>query len=140
MTIFLRTIGAATAAVFLFGSSVLGESYHGLNNVAPKAGFNDVDRAYPDMDKKYVRYGRSIDLAKMRRVKLGQSPEDVTRILGKAVSTAKDGSLYFVINLPYLKSSQFVCQYRVFFDSEKVVSATVWRRPQCANLVTGKLK
>ena len=140
MTSFFKTIAGAAAAVFLLGGSVLAETYHGLNNVAPKAGFSDVDRAYPDMNEKYVRYGKSMNLAKIRRVKLSQSRDDVTRILGKPVTAANDGSLYFVINLPYLKSSQFVCQYRVFFDSDEVVSATVWRRPQCANLVTGKLK
>lgn len=139
----MRVVSRVTtvaATIFLIVGGAFAGGYQGLNNVAPNEGFSDVSRAYPNMNEHYVRYGKSLNLSHIRSVRLGQTQDSVSRVLGQPVAEAGDGSWYFVLNLPYLKRSQFVCQYRVFFDSDKTVSATVWRRPQCADIVTGKLR
>ena len=37
--------------------------------------------------------------------------------------------------LDYPQSHTLVCQYRVFFDADGRVEETVWRRPQCADVI-----
>lgn len=110
----------------------------GLNVVAPEEGFPRVWRDYPDMDETYVRNGTSRTPAQMRRVALGQTKQQLVGAAGQPVSANEDGSWNFNINLPLPQRNELVCQYRVYFDEDGRISGTAWRRPQCADIVTGK--
>lgn len=110
----------------------------GLNTVAPEADFPNVERRYADMDARYARAGTARSAQQMRKVALGQSKGVLVRYAGQPVSANADGSWNFDLRLPANdRRSTLVCQYRVYFDDAQKVAATAWRRPQCADIVTG---
>lgn len=111
-----------------------------LNDVNPRAGFSSVERAYPDMDARYARTGTPRNLAAVRSIAVGQSLSDVEALLGQPVSRRGDGSREFHIALPLSQRDQLICQYRIFFDDDGEVESAVWRRPQCADLVLGRMQ
>lgn len=138
----MRNICKVIALLYAFwgvAGTAAAENYSGLNVIAPSASFDDVSRTYSSMNATYVRYGKNMTVDQVRKVSLGQYKSDVTGVLGKPISANNDGSWYYEINLPYRTKNKFVCQYRVYFDDTDKVTATVWRRHQCADLVTGKL-
>ena len=110
----------------------------GLNIVAPDRGFQRVWRAYPDMDARFARTGSLRSLDQVRRVAIGQGKQQLQSAIGRPVVGYPDGSWEYSLSLPLRGKDRLVCQYRVYFDDADLVRATVWRRPQCAGLVTGK--
>lgn len=110
-----------------------------LNQVNPRVGFSSVTRAYSDMDARYVRAGTRREIAQVRRVAVGQSMAELQAVLGRPALGYDDGSWEFHLSLPLTGRDRLICQYRVFFDGQGGVENAVWRRPQCANLVRGRL-
>lgn len=109
-----------------------------LNVLASDTEFPKVRRTYASMDVRPVRLGTHLSIAQVRRVALGDSQGQLVRAIGKPVSAYKDGSWNFNLALPLSQRNRLICQYRVFFDSEKRVTGTIWRRPQCAEMVIHK--
>jgi hypothetical protein len=109
-----------------------------LNVLGSDRAFPRVWRAYPDMDASFERPGIDRSLSKVRSIAIGDSQEKLVRAIGQPVSAYEDGSWNFNIALPWPQRHRLVCQYRVYFDADKRVKGTIWRRPQCVNLVTGK--
>ncbi len=109
-----------------------------LNVLGPEKGFRRVSRAYPDMDAEFVRRGTPKTVAQVRRIDIGSSKTQVVRAIGQPVSAYKDGSWNFNVSFRLPQGNRLICQYRVYFDQTDHVAGTVWRRPQCANIATGK--
>lgn len=132
----LRGFSAVLATV-LAGSVVAAEAAP-LNRVEPERGFSRVWRAYPDMDARFARESTPRTLAQIRSIALGNTKQQLVNAAGQPVTANPDGSWNFHVSLPIPQKNRLVCQLRVEFDSAGKVSGTVWRRPQCADLVTGK--
>lgn len=111
-----------------------------FNMIQPDRDFWRVWRAYPDMDAHFARDGTPRSLAQVRRVARGQTKGQLVRLLGNPVAASADGGWDFNIKLPLPQRNRLVCQYRVYFDSHERVRGTVWRRPQCADLITGAIR
>ena|SRR5690554_3282172 len=130
-------VGGALAALFLAGAALA--DTNGLNQIDPHRGFSNVWRAYVDMDEPYVRNGTTRSVEQIRRIAVGHTKQQVMRDAGQPVSANQDGSWNFDINLPLPQRNELVCQYRVYFDADDRVTGSVWRRPQCAEIVVGRL-
>ena len=125
----LVPLGAATA-----------QGVDPLNEVNPRVGFSSVSRAYADMDARFVRKGNERTVAQVRRIALGQTAQSLQPALGHPAYGYEDGSYEYLVSLPLTGTrDRLICQYRVFFDGEGKVERAVWRRPQCADLVLGRL-
>lgn len=107
-----------------------------LNLVDPDENFGKVWRAYTEMDAPYSRTGNRLSVATVRRVELGQGRAAVDRLIGSPVRE-QEGLAEYNLSLPTAAPDRLICQLHVHFDAEGAVKATVWRRPQCADLVTG---
>lgn len=126
---------AMTVSVLLpIGGAAAGGS-EGLHLVDPASRFSQARRDYPDMDARYVRPATPISIAQIRQVMLGQSKQELEQTLGQPAFGHEDGSWEFHVSLPLTSNDRLVCQYRVYFDGEGLVTGAVWRRPQCADLV-----
>jgi len=109
-----------------------------LNIVDPNRGFSRASRAYAQMDPRYIRVGNLRSAAQVRSVEVGESKQELVGTIGQPVLAYGDGSWEFHLALPLTQGDTLVCQYRVYFDANELVESTVWRRPQCANLVIGE--
>lgn len=106
-----------------------------LNIVDPGRGFPDVSRTYASLDAEFARDDRFRSVERVRQVAIGSTRDEVQRAIGQPVSGFSDGSWNYNIALDYPQSHTLVCQYRVFFDADGRVEETVWRRPQCADVI-----
>ncbi len=109
-----------------------------LNVLGPDRDFPRVSKAFTDMNATFVRQGSNRTVAQVRRITIGSSKTQVVRAIGQPVSAYKDGSWNFNVSSRLPQGNRLICQYRVYFDASEQVSGTVWRRPQCANIATGK--
>lgn len=107
-----------------------------LNLLDPKREFSRVGRAYGDMDARYVRVGTPRSLAQVRSIAIGESKQDLQGAIGRPAFAHSDGSWEFHLALPLTQRDSLICQYRVYFDAGERVKGTVWRRPQCADLIS----
>lgn len=110
----------------------------GLNVVAPEEGFPSTWRSYPSMDAEFSRTGTPRSVAQVRRVEIGSTKEQLVSAVGQPVSAYRDGSWNFNVALPLPRTNRLICQYRVYFDDDGRVTGTAWRRPQCADIITGQ--
>jgi outer membrane protein assembly factor BamE (lipoprotein component of BamABCDE complex) len=110
-----------------------------LNQVNPRVGFTRVSRPYSTMDATYARTGTRRTIAQVHRLEVGQTVAQVQAVLGGPQVGYTDGSYEYHLSLPLTKRDRLICQYRVFFDDEGALTHAVWRRPQCAELVLGRL-
>lgn len=129
-----HTVLALIPALLLLGAPVAQAA--DLNEVADHGrGFDDVDRAYPAMDEKYVRQGASRTPQQLSQLAIGQSPEQVIAILGSPVTTDNTG-WHYNVSLPLDGADELVCQYKVLFNRDGTLAQGIWRRPQCAAIAT----
>lgn len=110
-----------------------------VNEVDPRVGFTSVEREYQTMNPRYSRRGNQLKVAEVRRVTPGQTLPELEAVIGQPALVYSDGSLEFHLSLPLTERDQQVCQYRIFLDAEGRVTRGVWRRHQCAGIVTGQL-
>ncbi len=111
-----------------------------LNMVDPNRDFSHVYRSYPSMDKRFSRNGTWHSVKDVQKLALGQTKADVVRAIGKPKSKTERGSWNYDLHLSLHRNNRLVCQFRVYFDENERVSGTLWRRPQCAEVATGRLK
>ena len=132
-------LAGLVAALTLSVGPVLAE-VTALNLLASGKDFPRVWREYPDMDARFERPGIARTPQQVQKVAIGSSKQQLVRAVGQPVSTYPDGSWNFNIALPLPQRNRLICQYRVFFDAQERVTGTIWRRPQCVQLVTGQRK
>ncbi len=111
-----------------------------LNVLGTDREFPRVWQAYPDMDEPFVREGLPRTVAQVRQVAIGSTKQQLVRAVGQPVSAYSDGSWNFNVSFRLPQGNRLICQYRVFFDAADKVVGTLWRRPQCMNIVTGNEK
>ncbi len=118
--------------------------FHGkvdrLNMVDPNRNFSRVYRDYPSMDARFARNGTWKSLRAVRQLAIGQSQAQVRRTLGKPVSVMESENWNYVLHLPLDRDNRLVCQFRVYFDENNRLTGTLWRRPQCAEVATGRFQ
>ncbi len=135
-TPFAMLTGLAMALVLGLGPAAADVTT--LNGVGPDRDFPRAWRAYSQMDKRFARVGTPRSVATVRKIAIGSSKQQLVRAVGQPVSAYKDGSWNFNVALPLPQRNKLICQYRVYFDDQDRVAGTLWRRPQCANIVTGQ--
>ncbi|MDW0361645.1 MULTISPECIES: OmpA family protein [Vreelandella] len=102
-------------------------------------GFTDVVAPPTGLNERFLRNGAFIPINNLQQVRDGAgglTKQDVTNLLGSPNDSSTtglgDGWLYNV-NLPLHGEDYLVCQYRVSF-SQQVLLSSEWRRPQCNRL------
>jgi len=106
-----------------------------LNLVDPDHGFGNVYRSYSSMDEKYERRGSTTLPAQVGAIMPGAGEDEVRARLGKPLEEEGDGSWIYHLSLPLPQGNELICQYRLHFDNDRKVIGSVWRRPQCADLI-----
>lgn len=129
---------AGLALAMALGVSAVKAGVTSLNEVGAKKDFPIAVRAYESMNRDFSRVGRPRSVEQVRTIKIGSSKRQLVSVVGQPVSAYQDGSWNFNVALPLPQRHRLVCQYRVFFDDSGRVAGTVWRRPQCADIVIGK--
>lgn len=134
-----RTILTAALLTLLpLGHSVAQEA-NLAHQVDPEAGFTSVSREYPDLNAPYSRDGMRHRIAQLRSVEVGMPRAELDKVLGRPAIAYDDGSLEYHLSMSLTGRDRLICQYRVFFDGQNRVEHAVWRRPQCADLIFGRL-
>ncbi|MGP9679241.1 OmpA family protein [Halomonas sp. AOP27-A1-41] len=102
--------------------------------------FSDVSADFTTLSESFIRDGAFIPVPDVRSVEqrsgLSINKREVERLLGSPNdmrSTFQDDNWLYNINLPLSESDYLVCQYRVSFQQDVMIS-TEWRRPQCERL------
>ncbi|TGD65747.1 hypothetical protein EYC08_07690 [Tabrizicola sp. WMC-M-20] len=135
-----RAVLALTFSLPLLAACVGGPTPDRLNLVDPDEGFSRVWRDYPDMDARYARSGSRDTLSAVRTVAMGQDGGTVESAIGRPrIISPESGMSEYNLSLSLTGRDRLVCQYRVYYDAEGKVKGSVWRRPQCADLVTGRV-
>ncbi|MCX7566526.1 outer membrane protein assembly factor BamE [Sulfitobacter sp. F26169L] len=134
---FAMLIGAAVIGLYPLAPAIADVTE--LNVLGPDRSFPRVSRAYPDMDATFVREGTPRTVAQVRRVAIGSTKLQLVKAVGQPVSAYRDGSWNFNVSFRLPQGNRLICQYRVYFDADDKVAGTVWRRPQCQNIVLGKV-
>ncbi|WP_180898321.1 outer membrane protein assembly factor BamE domain-containing protein [Martelella soudanensis] len=133
----LKTVSIAVLASVLS----VGSAYAGmLNEHNPNMRFESVSPALPELNERFVRNGKSVSVGLVRQIELGATPEQVSSLLGQPVRvTNRGGAQVWDYNLQFktAEDGDIVCQYKVLFAGARQVDETVWRRPQCRELVLG---
>jgi len=140
LTIVRHSVAAALAGVIISLAGAAFADVVGLNNVDPDGKFSRVWRIYPDMDATYARDGTPRKIQQIRSIKIGASKQQLVKLAGQPVSASQDGAWNFNLRLKLEQKNQLVCQFKVYFDENQHVSGTLWRRPQCADIVRSQRK
>lgn len=132
------TVVTGLALAMALGLSEVTAGVTSLNEVGPKKDFPSVVRSYESMNRDFSRVGRPRSVAQVRNIRIGSSKQQLVAVVGQPVSAYSDGSWNFNVALPLPQRHRLICQYRVYFDDNERVAGTVWRRPQCADIVIGQ--
>lgn len=133
----LKTISIA----ILTGALSAGSAFAGMLNVHnPNMRFDSVSPALTKLNENFVRPGKPVAIGLVRKVELGATQDQVSALLGQPVRiTNRGGRQTWDYNLQFKTADDgdIVCQYKVLFGSAQQVDETVWRRPQCRELIMG---
>ncbi len=131
----LSVLGFGLAIAFAPVSSAFADAVTELNVLATDASFPRVSRAYTAMDERFERRSLVRTVDQVNRVEIGITKADLVRAVGQPVSAYGDGSWNFNLAFRLPQGNRIVCQYRVFFDEDEAVAGTIWRRPQCVDIM-----
>ena len=106
-----------------------------LNVLQSDAAFPSVTRAFTQMDATFARRNFLRTVAQVNQVQIGISKDGLVSAVGQPVSAYSDGSWNFDLSFRLPQNNRIICQYRVFFDDQDLVSGTIWRRPQCVDII-----
>jgi hypothetical protein len=109
-----------------------------LNVLGVDHEFPRVSRAFTQMDAVFEREALGRTVAQVRRVDIGNTKNQLVRAVGQPVSAYSDGSWNFNLSFRLPQGNRLICQYRVFFDEFEQVAGTIWRRPQCVDIMNGE--
>lgn len=132
----VQFLAAAVIAVLPIGTAFADVTE--LNVLGPDKDFPRVSRSYPSMNATFSRNGVKREISEVRKVAIGIDKRQLVNAIGRPVSAFNDGSWNYNLALRLPQGNRLICQYRVYFDNDERVSGSVWRRPQCVNLATGK--
>ena len=97
--------------------------------------YADVAVLPKEMDPPFVRQGQILDPSALHVIDVGTTQDVVRSVLGEPdrvdALEAWEYNLQFVMP----KSENYlICQYKVVFDTDRLVRETVWRRRQCSQI------
>lgn len=96
--------------------------------------FTDKHIAPSELARPFERDAVVTDPKIFANVTIGQAKDDVSAILGEALTQKKrEWDYQFKFMLPN-SENYLICQYKVRFDRDNLVKSTAWRRRQCENL------
>lgn len=104
-------------------------------------GFPDVDMEVEDYDAPFQRTGPLVtDTRLFEKIVPGLPASEVKSLFGEPLAktdgtAGKAWDYNFTLALP-VSNNRIVCQYKVVFDDSQQVEEAVWRRRQCARLIT----
>src|SRR3546814_11339201 len=95
----------------------------------------------PDYDVPFKRDGLVSNPDVFKQIVQGVPASEVQTLIGDPLgktsgSQGPEWNYNFTLLLPR-SENYMVCQYKVVFDGKETVKETVWRRPQCLNIVNG---
>lgn len=99
--------------------------------------YADVEVRPDEMNPPFVRRGLVVDPQRLTQIRAGLSEAEVRSALGDPLSNGRSRAREwdYDIKLKMPRSQNYlICQYKVVFDAQRAVSATVWRRRQCEQL------
>lgn len=123
----------------LLAAGVLLAAAGSIASSAHAQGFTDVTASPTGLNERFLRNGTFIPINNLQRVSEGSgrlTQQDVASLLGSPndpSSTERGNNWLYNVNLPLQGEDYLVCQYRVSF-SQQVVMSSDWRRPQCSRL------
>lgn len=130
----MLTAGLESAALAVGGRNPVDK----VSNPAAVA-FDNAGIAARNMHAPFVRDGLVSDPSRFAAVKAGLTQAQVRSMLGEPLrrqgAGAKAWEYNFQIRMPQ-SQNYLVCQYKILFDEKDLLSAAVWRRRQCAQIVT----
>lgn len=133
----LKTISIALMA----GTLSAGAAFAGMLNMqTPNMRFESASPALTALDENFVRHGKPVTVSLVNQIALGATQDQVTALLGEPVRVLNKGrSAVWDYNLKFTtaEDGDIVCQYKVLFDNTEKVDETVWRRPQCREIMLG---
>lgn len=131
----LLTAGLESAALAIGGENPVDKQSNPKAVDFPNAGI-----AARNMHAPFVRDGVVRDPALFATIRPGLTREQIRSMLGEPLRKRGRGGKAWEYNFQFrLPRSQnfLVCQYKLLFDKQQLVSGAVWRRRQCEQIVTG---
>ncbi len=137
----MKNITPLSAAAFLAaGFSLSSAAVAGQSNPVDRisnpgaVAYPDVEVSPEELNPPFVRHGVLLEPERVRIVKPGVSEAEVRVALGEPLHS--DGTPKsewdYELKFKMPQSQNFlVCQYKVLFNSDRLVRDTVWRRRQC---------
>ncbi|MAM08926.1 MAG: hypothetical protein CML23_00395 [Rhizobiaceae bacterium] len=134
----LKTISTAALA----GLITSGAAFAGMLDVHnPKMRFESVAPSLTELDAYFVRNGKPVTVDLVRQVEIGVGRDKVAALLGEPIKVTRRGNkATWDYNLKFVTADdgELVCQYKVLFGNAQQVDETVWRRPQCRELMVSR--
>lgn len=133
-----RAAASASLLAFLFaGAAPVMAQSNPVDPVSnPKAlNYDDVGVLPKEMNPPFVRRGQVIEPSQLDGIKPGATRDAVRATLGDPVRTDGAVSWDYDVQFKMPESENYlVCQYKIVFGADELVSEMVWRRRQCMEL------
>lgn len=98
--------------------------------------YTDVTTEVRKLDEPFLRRGAAVPVERVNRIQPNVTARQVIALLGNPVSTS-DGAngieweYHLSLPLDVKGTDRIVCQYKVLFNAQGLVTDTAWRRKQC---------
>ncbi|HEM7189327.1 TPA: outer membrane protein assembly factor BamE [Providencia rettgeri] len=133
----MKIVTLISAAVLSLSASV---AIAQVNNTSVNTdlSYSNVTTELQQLDSPFLREGINIQVSNIHRVRPGLSVAEVSGLLGTPVER-KSHEWDYNLNLQLEDGRNLlVCQYKVVFDENGIVTETAWRRQQCKMLADRK--
>lgn len=103
--------------------------------------YSDVDVNRRELREPFVRDGVVTDPARFAVIEAGLTATEVRSVLGEPLqgSRSSEWDYNFQFKMPQ-SENYLVCQYKVVFDADQLVTDGVWRRRQCQQIAEGQAR
>ncbi len=104
--------------------------------------YPDVVLGVSDLTERFQRDGPVQVQRFFAAVRLGMAQAEIRSLLGEPLWQGRSGAREWNYNFKFQmpdSANYLVCQYKVVFGADELVSETVWRRRQCQQLANGTL-
>ncbi|MEN5144554.1 outer membrane protein assembly factor BamE domain-containing protein [Brevundimonas diminuta] len=135
---------SAVISAMLLGLSLTAEPVWAQSNPVDRVSnpnaldYTDVEVSPREMNPPFVRHGLVVEPQRLASIKAGLSGSEVTAVLGEPLrkNGVRDEWDYDVkLKMPQ-SDNYLICQYKIVFGQQDLVSETVWRRRQCAQIAS----
>ena len=126
------------------GPAIAQDHHNPVDQISNPEALNypDVELGVSDLTERFQRDGPVQVQQFFSAIRLGMAQADIRSLLGEPLwqgrSAAREWNYNFTFQMPD-SANYLVCQYKVVFGANELVSETVWRRRQCQELANGTL-